>query len=81
MAMTLDLAFWIAKMVWLALTDLISSCLNVADEVASSLRSGDIGPFHWLVHGQNSISGVAKSNGRGRRGPFFADFFGNQRLL
>ncbi|KAE9585238.1 hypothetical protein Lalb_Chr25g0286871 [Lupinus albus] len=52
MAMTLDLAFWIAKMVWFALTDLISSCLTVADELASSLRSGDIGPFHGFTYKQ-----------------------------
>ncbi|KAL9331512.1 hypothetical protein ACSQ67_001122 [Phaseolus vulgaris] len=46
MAMALDAALWIAKMTWIALSGWISSCLTVADEFASSLRSGDIGPFH-----------------------------------
>ena len=46
MAMAVDMTMWIAKMVWIALGGWISSCLTVADEVASSLRSGDIGPFH-----------------------------------
>ncbi|KAL2952580.1 hypothetical protein AAZX31_19G119000 [Glycine max] len=46
MAMALDAALWIVKMTWIALSGWISSCLIVADEFASSLRSGDIGPFH-----------------------------------
>ncbi|KAG5043277.1 hypothetical protein GYH30_007087 [Glycine max] len=46
MAMALDAALWIVKMTWIALSGWISSCLTVADEFASSLRSGDIGPFH-----------------------------------
>jgi hypothetical protein len=32
--------------VWVALIGCVSSCLTVADELASSLRTGDIGPFH-----------------------------------
>lgn len=46
MAMALDAALWIAKMAWIALSGWISSCLTVADEFASSLRTGEIGPFH-----------------------------------
>ncbi|CAL5193359.1 unnamed protein product [Lathyrus oleraceus] len=45
MAMALNAAIYIAKMTWLALAGWITSCLTVADEFASSLRSGDIGPF------------------------------------
>ncbi|KAM0990715.1 hypothetical protein ACFX2C_009192 [Malus domestica] len=46
MAMPWGVTVWMAKMVWLALTGWVSSCLAVADEVAGSLRTGDIGPFH-----------------------------------
>ncbi|XP_061367588.1 uncharacterized protein LOC133310641 [Gastrolobium bilobum] len=46
MAMALDVAMWITKMVWIALNGWITSCLTIADEFASALRSGDIGPFH-----------------------------------
>ncbi|XP_022935086.1 uncharacterized protein LOC111790952 [Cucurbita pepo subsp. pepo] len=46
MAMTWHMAFWIANMVWVALSDCVSSCLAIADEVAGSIRTGDIGPFH-----------------------------------
>ena len=40
------MALWMANMVWVALIGWVSSCLTVADELASSLRTGDIGPFH-----------------------------------
>lgn len=46
MAMPWAMTMWMAKMVWVALTGWVSSCLTVADEVANSLRTGDIGPFH-----------------------------------
>ncbi|XP_065856929.1 uncharacterized protein [Euphorbia lathyris] len=46
MAMPWGMALWIVKMVYVALTGWVSSCLTVADEVAASLRTGDIGPFH-----------------------------------
>ena len=46
MAMPWAMTLWMAKMVWVALTGWVSSCLIVADEVANSLRTGDIGPFH-----------------------------------
>ncbi|KAI5427259.1 hypothetical protein KIW84_032606 [Lathyrus oleraceus] len=49
MAMALNAAIYIAKMTWLALAGWITSCLTVADEFASSLRSGDIGPFQVLT--------------------------------
>ncbi|XP_050227855.1 uncharacterized protein LOC126677335 [Mercurialis annua] len=46
MAMPLDMTIWMMKMVWVALSGWVSSCLAVADELAASLRTGDIGPFH-----------------------------------
>ncbi|KAL9361364.1 hypothetical protein Peur_044149 [Populus x canadensis] len=46
MAMPWSMAIWIANMVWVGLIGLVSTCLTVADELASSLRTGDIGPFH-----------------------------------
>ncbi|XP_048321430.2 uncharacterized protein LOC107406972 isoform X2 [Ziziphus jujuba] len=46
MAMPWGMTLWMAKMVWIALAGWVSSCLTVADEVAGSLRTGDIGPFH-----------------------------------
>ncbi|KAJ0043011.1 hypothetical protein Pint_18246 [Pistacia integerrima] len=46
MAVPLGMTVWMAKMVWRALNGWLSSCLTVADEVAASLRTGDIGPFH-----------------------------------
>ncbi|KAK7244449.1 hypothetical protein RIF29_39271 [Crotalaria pallida] len=50
MAMAVEVAIWVARMVWVGLSGWISSCLTVADEVASSLRSGDLGPFHFSSH-------------------------------
>ncbi|KAK8632891.1 hypothetical protein V6N13_073270 [Hibiscus sabdariffa] len=44
--MPLGVALEMAKMVWIALSGWVCSCLTIADEVAASLRSGDIGPFH-----------------------------------
>ncbi|KAB5551715.1 hypothetical protein DKX38_009026 [Salix brachista] len=44
-----SMAIWIANMVWVGLIGLVSTCLIVADELASSLRTGDIGPFHQIV--------------------------------
>ncbi|XP_022747661.1 uncharacterized protein LOC111297264 [Durio zibethinus] len=46
MAMPWGMTLWMAKMVWIALSGWVSSCLTIADEVAASLRSGDIGPFN-----------------------------------
>ncbi|PON31589.1 hypothetical protein PanWU01x14_368750 [Parasponia andersonii] len=46
MAMPWEMTLWMAKMVWIALSGWVSSCLIVADEIASSFRTGDIGPFH-----------------------------------
>ncbi|CAI0625403.1 unnamed protein product [Linum tenue] len=45
MAMQWSSTLFVLQMVWLALVGWVSSCLNVADEVAHSLRTGDIGPF------------------------------------
>ena len=46
MAFPWSMALWMANMVWVALIGWVSSCLTVADELASSLRTGDIGHFH-----------------------------------
>ncbi|KAL8172190.1 hypothetical protein V2J09_023994 [Rumex salicifolius] len=49
MAMLWSFVFWIAKMVWMAMAGLIAACFVVADDIAASLRSGDIGAFHCLT--------------------------------
>ncbi|XP_039017228.1 uncharacterized protein LOC120148108 [Hibiscus syriacus] len=46
MVMPFGVALEMARMVWIALSGWVCSCLTIADEVAASLRSGDIGPFH-----------------------------------
>ncbi|KAF5766808.1 hypothetical protein HanPI659440_Chr06g0236831 [Helianthus annuus] len=33
-------------MVWMAISDWVISCLTVTDEIAGSILTGDIGPFH-----------------------------------
>ncbi|KAI5682730.1 hypothetical protein M9H77_03958 [Catharanthus roseus] len=51
MAVPWSMTLWLAKMVWLALSGWVVSCLSVADEIANTLRNGDIGPFHmYKVH-------------------------------
>ncbi|XP_004237338.1 uncharacterized protein [Solanum lycopersicum] len=46
MAVPWSTTLWIAKMVWMALSGWVVACLTIADEVAASFRTGDIGPFH-----------------------------------
>lgn len=46
MAMPWSITIWLANLIWTALSGWVVSCLSVADEIASSLRNGDIGPFH-----------------------------------
>ncbi|XP_059309898.1 uncharacterized protein LOC132061032 [Lycium ferocissimum] len=46
MAVPWSMTLWMAKMVWMALSCWVVSCFTIADEVAASLRTGDIGPFH-----------------------------------
>ncbi|XP_077218811.1 uncharacterized protein LOC143853002 [Tasmannia lanceolata] len=46
MAMPWRMAIYIVKMVWMMLNGWVSSCLMVANEIARSLRTGDVGPFH-----------------------------------
>ncbi|XP_019238866.1 PREDICTED: uncharacterized protein LOC109218922 [Nicotiana attenuata] len=46
MAVPWSMTLWVAKMVWVALSGWVVSCLTIANEVAGSIRSGDIGPFH-----------------------------------
>ncbi|KAJ6967930.1 hypothetical protein NC653_035995 [Populus alba x Populus x berolinensis] len=55
MAMPWGMALWMANMVWVALIGWVSSCLTVADELASSLRTGDIGPFHIISTEEETI--------------------------
>ena len=43
MAMPWVMTLWMAKMVWIALSGWVFSCSTTVDEVAASLRSGDIG--------------------------------------
>ncbi|PON83215.1 hypothetical protein TorRG33x02_210490 [Trema orientale] len=66
MAMPWGMTLWMAKMVWIALSGWVSSCLIVADEIASSFRTGDIGPFHvYLIiscDGFVEMLGEAKAN-------------------
>ncbi|KAF8395657.1 hypothetical protein HHK36_019607 [Tetracentron sinense] len=45
MAMPWNMALWMVKMVWMALSGLVSSCLMVADDIAGSLRTGDVECF------------------------------------
>ncbi|MFS7953672.1 hypothetical protein Hanom_Chr07g00621381 [Helianthus anomalus] len=37
---------WMTNMVWMAISDWVISCLTVVDEIAGSILTGDIGPFH-----------------------------------
>ncbi|KAF6158557.1 hypothetical protein GIB67_040071 [Kingdonia uniflora] len=46
MAMPWGMALSLAKVVWIAVCEWISSCMLVAHEIARALRVGDIGPFH-----------------------------------
>lgn len=46
MAVPWSMTLWMARMIWMALGSWVVSCLGVADEIAGSLRTGDIGPFH-----------------------------------
>ncbi|MFS7904130.1 hypothetical protein Hanom_Chr01g00032391 [Helianthus anomalus] len=46
MALPWSVSLWMANMVWLAISGWVISCLTVADEIAGSIRTGDIGPFH-----------------------------------
>ncbi|XP_068660558.1 uncharacterized protein [Aristolochia californica] len=39
-------AFYVMKVVWIIMNGWVSSCLIVADEIARSIRTGEIGPFH-----------------------------------
>ncbi|WMV24047.1 hypothetical protein MTR67_017432, partial [Solanum verrucosum] len=48
MAVPWSTTLWMAKMVWMALSGWVVSCLTIADEVAASFRTGDIGPFHGI---------------------------------
>ncbi|KAF8043752.1 hypothetical protein BT93_A1922 [Corymbia citriodora subsp. variegata] len=46
MAVPWGTTLWVARLVWIALRGWLSSCLTVADDVAASIRTGEIGPFH-----------------------------------
>lgn len=64
MAVPLSWTLWMGKMVWLAISGWVFSCLNVADEIASSLRTGEIGPFHvgWIDRLIEEFCAVIKSH-------------------
>ncbi|CAA7060550.1 unnamed protein product [Microthlaspi erraticum] len=42
MAMPLGMATYLMRMVWFSLSSWVFTCLSIADEIAASLRSGDI---------------------------------------
>ncbi|MFS7996723.1 hypothetical protein Hanom_Chr12g01133151 [Helianthus anomalus] len=46
MAVSWSVSLWMENMVWLAIRGWVISCLTVADEIAGSIRTGDIGLFH-----------------------------------
>ncbi|KFK36983.1 hypothetical protein AALP_AA4G197300 [Arabis alpina] len=46
MAMPLEVAMHLTKIVWFALSGWIITCLTIADEIAGSLRNREMGPFH-----------------------------------
>ncbi|XP_011078961.1 uncharacterized protein LOC105162591 [Sesamum indicum] len=46
MAVGWSMTLWVARFIWMALSGWVVSCLTVADEIAGSLRTGDIGAFH-----------------------------------
>ncbi|VVB05953.1 unnamed protein product [Arabis nemorensis] len=45
MAMPLDMAMYLMRMVWFSLSGWVFTCLSIADEIAGSLRNGDIERF------------------------------------
>lgn len=46
MAVCWSLTLWLSEMMWVGLKSWIVSCLIVANQIALSIRSGDIGPFN-----------------------------------
>ncbi|XP_050383474.1 uncharacterized protein LOC126800200 [Argentina anserina] len=46
MAIPWSMNLWMAEIVWMVLTGWVTSCLTAADELAASLRTGDVGPFN-----------------------------------
>ncbi|KAL5745473.1 hypothetical protein ACOSP7_026619 [Xanthoceras sorbifolium] len=52
MAVQWGMTFWIANMVWIAVRGWVFSCFTVADEVAGSIRTGDIGTSEVADSGQ-----------------------------
>ncbi|WOH06382.1 hypothetical protein DCAR_0625808 [Daucus carota subsp. sativus] len=46
MAVRWSLTLWLGKMTWVSLSTWIISCLTVANQIAISIRSGEIGPFN-----------------------------------
>ncbi|MFS7924199.1 hypothetical protein Hanom_Chr03g00269821 [Helianthus anomalus] len=47
MAVPWSVSKWMASnMVLMAISDWVISCLTVVDEIAGSILTGDIGPFH-----------------------------------
>ncbi|KAK4412877.1 hypothetical protein Salat_2934900 [Sesamum alatum] len=46
MAVPWSMTLWVARMIWMALGGWVVSCLNVADEIAGSLRTGEFEALH-----------------------------------
>ncbi|KAK4404789.1 hypothetical protein Sango_0847500 [Sesamum angolense] len=46
MAVPWSMTLYVARMIWMALGGWVVSCLNVADEIAGSLRTGGFEPLH-----------------------------------
>ncbi|KAL8258594.1 hypothetical protein R6Q59_026547 [Mikania micrantha] len=59
MAVPWSVSLWMANMVWMAISGWVISCLTVADHIAGSLRTGDIGPFHVALKVYKSIDSMA----------------------
>ncbi|KAF4402529.1 hypothetical protein G4B88_012314 [Cannabis sativa] len=67
MAMPWGMTLWMTKMVWLALSGWVSSCLIVADEIATSFRTDYIilttipiftDPKLWFAECQTNMKSV-----------------------
>ncbi|KAF4370757.1 hypothetical protein F8388_025136 [Cannabis sativa] len=63
MAMPWGMTLWMTKMVWLALSGWVSSCLIVADEIATSFRTDDltripVRSIIWFAECQTNMKSV-----------------------
>ncbi|KAL9295269.1 hypothetical protein AtEden1_Chr3g0214021 [Arabidopsis thaliana] len=58
MAMPLGMAMYLMRMVWFSLSGWVFTCVAIADEIAGSLRNGDIGPFHAFLNSGRAFTAV-----------------------